>query len=221
MKELVPEYVVPCRKTIKNYLTKKYEDQKAKLILSLEGQRISFTTDHWTSLANESYMTVTAHYIDLQWELQSAVLQTVLMSERHTGENIATRLQECATEFNIPQSNVMAVVRDGAANMGAAMDILNKRGMKVDSVECVAHTLQLAVKAGLASEGLDDLLSKCRKLVGHFKHSAQATTHLKARQQDEKDTYLILTQECKTRWNSTYMMLDRLIRLRWPISKVK
>ena len=47
------------------------------------------TTDIWTGLAMESYLTVTAHYIDKSWELQAFVLETLPFLERHTGVNIA------------------------------------------------------------------------------------------------------------------------------------
>ena len=222
MHELVPNYVVPCRKTIKAHIKRLYEDKKAQVIGNMEGQYVTLTTDHWTSLGNQAYMTVTAHYINVDWELRSAVLQTVLMPERHTGTNIATRLENCVDEFQIPKNNVVAVVRDGAANMGAAMGQLHERGLDWKSVECVGHTLQLAVKAGIHLSSFEDMLSKCHKLVGHFKHSTQATHHLKKRQEEESttDPYLVLKQDCKTRWNSTFMMLDRLLYLRWPISKV-
>jgi hypothetical protein len=35
----------------------------------------------------------------------------------------------------------------------------------------MAHTLQLSIKQGLKFCNIDGLLSKCRKIVGHFKRS--------------------------------------------------
>lgn len=51
---------------------------------------------------------------------------------------------------------------------------------------CVAHTLNLAVQAGLAIDGLRSnsekkkgLLDKCKSIVSHFKHSQIATANLR------------------------------------------
>ncbi|KAJ8889620.1 hypothetical protein PR048_009120 [Dryococelus australis] len=45
-----------------------------------------------------------------------------------------------------------------------------------DHIPCLAHTLQLVLKEGLlGSKLVTNLLSQCRRLVGHFKHSAHAT----------------------------------------------
>ena len=55
---------------------------------------LAFTTDIWTSRATEAYMMITAHYISDEWKLESNVLCTSEIAERHTGANIASRIQE-------------------------------------------------------------------------------------------------------------------------------
>ena len=54
---------------------------------------VALTTDIWTSMATEAYMTVAAHYIDPNWKLQNFVLETLLFPERHTAVNIAEKLK--------------------------------------------------------------------------------------------------------------------------------
>ena len=65
---------------------------------------------------------------------------------------------------------------------------------------------------------MQKLLAKCRRLVGHFKHSALATNGLEEKQKalGFKPT-LHLVQEVATRWNSTFHMLQRLALLKQPI----
>ena len=46
---------------------------------------IALTTDIWTSQAVEAYITVTTHYLDPSWKMQSYVLQASAFPERHTG----------------------------------------------------------------------------------------------------------------------------------------
>ena len=71
-----PEFTVPLRKTITAKLEKLYDDNANELRTRLASvAKLSLTTDSWTALTTESYLTVTCHYI-LNWEIQSAVLQT-------------------------------------------------------------------------------------------------------------------------------------------------
>ena len=42
----------------------------------------------------------------------------------------------------------------------------------------MAHTLQLSISHGIKTGGIDKVLAKCRKIVGHFKHSSTKTTVL-------------------------------------------
>ena len=58
-------------------------------------------SDHWTSPANQSYITVLREYIDKNWNMQSVVLATRKTEKRHTGVNIASDMTEIAKEFEI------------------------------------------------------------------------------------------------------------------------
>ena len=62
------------------------------------------------------------------------------------------------------------------------------------------------------------LLHKCRRLVGHFKHSALATNGLEQKQKALGFTSIRhVIQEVSTRWNSTFHMVQRLVQLKQPI----
>ena len=54
-----------------------------------EAQSVASTTDIQTSVADEPYMSVTAHCIDLNWVMQAFALETFAFLERYTGVNIA------------------------------------------------------------------------------------------------------------------------------------
>lgn len=40
----------------------------------MKNQHFAMTSDHWTSMAGNSYLAVTAHFINEQWELESLTL---------------------------------------------------------------------------------------------------------------------------------------------------
>jgi len=66
-------------------------------------------------------------------------------------------------------------MRDNAKNMSKAMDEVG-----VISLGCLAHTLQLSVKAGLESQrAIDDAVSVCRRIATHFGHSTLAKDRLR------------------------------------------
>jgi len=86
------------------------------------------------------------------------------------------------------------------------------------SIVCVAHRLQNAVKNAVEKQSMQKILAKCRRLVGHFKHSALATNGLNRKQKTlgfKKS--LRVVQEVPTRWNSTFYMMQRLVQLKQPI----
>ncbi|XP_065891560.1 zinc finger BED domain-containing protein 4-like [Dysidea avara] len=86
------------------------------------------------------------------------------------------------------------------------------------SIVCVAHRLQNAVKHAVEKQSMQKMLAKCRRLVGHFKHSALATNGLIKKQKTLGFKKLLhVVQEVPTRWNSTFYMMQRLVQLKQPI----
>ena len=66
----------------------------------------------------------------------------------------------------------------------------------------------------------DRLTLAVKNIVSHFSHSVVATEALKNMQQQMNITGKKLINSCPTRWNSTYEMLDRILKLWWPITAV-
>ena len=82
---LEPDYTMPCRKTVTSRVIKLYQDCSAKIKRLLDQiMYVALTTDCWTSLTTTSYMTVTCHYIDQEWQMQAHALATQNIEERHT-----------------------------------------------------------------------------------------------------------------------------------------
>ena len=77
---------------------------------------------------------------------------------------------------------------------------------------CFAHTLQLVIHDGILSQRyVQDILAKCRRIVGHFKHSQLAFSRLKDIQATLGIPHLRFKQDVVTRWNSTLYMLQSII----------
>ncbi|XP_034147378.1 zinc finger BED domain-containing protein 4-like [Esox lucius] len=178
---------------------------------------IALTTDIWTSLATETYLGVTCHFRTEDWNMKSLTLATMPLEERHTGVNIATWLEEVVTKFNISLDSIKAVVHDNGSNVVAALKLLAEKHNWV-SVRCTGHTLQLVVNHSLKETSISKALGAARTLVEHFRRSELANTKLKEKQQQMNTPEHKLIQDVATQWNSTYLMLERLLEQRWPFT---
>ena len=108
---------------------------------------------------------------------------------------------------------------DNARNAINAMRNVDTHPINVE-VTCAAHTLQLCVMDVLKREDVDKIFSAARKVVAHFKHSNIAATNLKLKQEQLGMKKLKLIQSCKTRWDSSYAMIKRLITNRSAVMNV-
>jgi len=217
---LEPDYKVPSATHMAKCLTDMYETAKSRLTEVLkDSQHIALSTDIWTSIATQAYITVTAHFISPDWELKTFVLQTMSFPENHTAENIAEKVKGILANFCLDCGGVVAVVHDQGSNMEAFARLM-KAEFGWESTNCAAHRIQLCVEDGLKIDAIAQLLATCRKLVGHFKHSTVATAALADRQKRMGMPVKRVIQDCSTRWNSSYYLLERLVETRWPISAV-
>ncbi|XP_050314913.1 E3 SUMO-protein ligase ZBED1-like [Anthonomus grandis grandis] len=211
VKTLNPSYDIPNRYTIsKSLIPARYEEVLLKCRSLLANARKGcITTDCWTSINTESFIGVTAHFIDEHFKIKSILLACQLLSDRHTSLNLAETLREIAIDWNI-QNKIILAVSDNAANIKSA--ITKELGWKFFG--CFAHSLNLVVTDGLnVNSEIISLISKIKVIVGHFKRSALSNEKLRALQKKSGKEPLKLIQDVATRWNSTFYMLKRFVEL--------
>lgn len=189
--------VMPSRKTVARRLPDIVSSTKDCVRKKLsESKYIALTSDGWTDdFRKISYNTVTAHYFDSQLKLQSCILDTSPVEEGKTADVLGKAVANVIGEFGLTMQQV-TIVTDNAANMVAAFRDRCHR------ISCFAHCLNLVVN-DMLSAGNDDfqnLLTNCKSLVRHFKHTGL-----------QKELTKTLKQECPTRWNSTYTMLESIL----------
>lgn len=92
--------------------------------------------------------------------------------------------------------------------------------MEKSGLTCAAHSLQLAVNKTLSDDEIQIILTKSSKIVCHFKHSSIAMKALEKMQEQLNKPKLTLLQYCKTRWSSSFLMLERLYLNRISIMNV-
>ena len=85
----------------------------------------ALTTDAWTSRATESYVTHTVHYINKMWNLCSHFLETAELQEEHSAINLADKLTEILSRWNLQDSQIVAATTDNARNIVNALEMLS------------------------------------------------------------------------------------------------
>lgn len=179
-------------------------------------KKCTFTTDLWTAQhQNRGYISLTVHYVNEYFKLQSKCLQTQEVTTDHTSISIETVLSSMLSSWNI-RDKVCGAATDNASNMVNAIRML----AGVQHFPCVAHTLQLSVKSGLNVSRVQRVLGRCRKLVEHFNKSSKQTYKLREKQEMLQLPKHRLIQECITRWGSTLHMIERLMEQQAAIAAV-
>lgn len=205
-------YKLPTRATIMNRIKQLYEVHKSRVCDEIkEAEFVSLTGDFWTSLANDSYLGVTMHWIGNEWNYNDVTLQVKQVLGKHTADQCSIEFEEVAEEWGVTDK-VVAICTDNARNI-----VLGIERSRYANVRCAAHTIQLSINKALTVASVDKLLVKCRKIVGHFKHSSQMESKLLFKQKELGLGETKVQQDIATRWNSTYIMVQSLLKIREAI----
>ena len=162
MDYVCPGYSMPTRNTIKHRIFKQYATRKEELKEDLAGATCGLTSDHWTSVSTEPYITVTAHTITPDWEMESHVLEAKETTESHTGVNIATDMIKAAGDWDIQAEGW---VHDQARNMKSAATEIKERlptEGNFESIDCGAHMLQTSIKPALELDEAAHLIKRAK-----------------------------------------------------------
>lgn len=98
------------------------------------------TTDLWSSRTMDPYMSLTIHYIDEDFAMQSRCLQTSFFPQDHTGESIAQGLREAMASWSLQEDRLVCITTDNGANVVKAASLNNWTRL-----QCFGHRLHLAI----------------------------------------------------------------------------
>ena len=208
---LDPRYNLPSRTHFaQKVIPEIYKETRFVVEKALEQSPVvAVTTDGWTSRATVSYVTITAHTMNDDYQMQDFVLQTRALCESHTGDNIADVLTDAADEWKLLRPNqTIPITTDNATNMDAAVRIAE--GF-CPHIPCFAHTVNLACQRGLKVPAVARLLGRVRRIVSFFHRSTTAAAMLKRKQALLQLPIHKLTNDVSTRWNSSLEMLERYV----------
>ncbi|TXG49073.1 hypothetical protein EZV62_024948 [Acer yangbiense] len=229
MKTVQPLFTVVSRNTIKNDILKIYDYKRSKTMQLLErnDSMIAITTDMWTSNKKKGFMAVSAHFIDESWKLQSRILRFIYVPWPHTSEILAEALMDCVLDWNVDRK-ISTITVDNCTTNNAMIRILVDKisggslllGGKFFHMRCCAHILNLIVK-----EGLDVIVGSVEKICDSVVFWAASPKRegkkFEATRQLNIHSGKKLSLDCKTRWNSTYLMLNSALIYKDVFARLK
>ncbi len=202
------------------------EKQKLQRFLRKSCQRISVTTDTWTSVTNANYMCLTAHFIDNEWKLQHRVLNFCVI-DSHRGDEIAREIEDCLRPWGLCEKLFTVTVDNASSNDVACanlkeMLIANGSAIKESEnlhMRCVAHIANLIVSNGLKE--LVPVIKKVRVVVKYVKSSSSRNNMFTEQAEKCKVDYTCtLKLDVVTRWNSTYLMLEVALKYKQVFARL-
>ena len=98
-----PKYARVSRQTTTRDIQKYFTDCKAKLVetFGTSVNCVCLTSNIWSGNAKEDYLSVVAHYINSDWQLEKRVLGLVLIDVSHSGQNIADRIASVLADYGL------------------------------------------------------------------------------------------------------------------------
>jgi hypothetical protein len=207
--------------------------------------KVSFTVDGWTSPNSQAFLAITAHWIDLEWRLREVLLDFAPLSGSHTGENICSTFVASCDRFGV-LPKILAITTDSASTNGVFLrsveEVCANRGIAFSKrdghVRCAAHVFNIAVQELLKrihaeaaehegeymASGSDvsslGCMQKLRRLIAKIRASPQRIEKLANQCELSGVPKLEAILDVRTRWNSTYKMLQRAEKIRAPLTTV-
>ncbi|XP_073153840.1 zinc finger BED domain-containing protein RICESLEEPER 2-like [Henckelia pumila] len=204
-----PLFKVPSRNIIKRDILKMYDFEKAKVLSLLESNkgRIALSTDMWTASNQRKFAYV---------------------RPPHTSEVLANVIVKSMMDWNIDR-NISTITVDNCSTNDSLMNYVMHKldhstlmlGESLFHMCCVAHILNLVVQDGLNI--IAPSVEKIRESVTYWRASPK-------REQKFDDVARIvmrnmnakkLVLDCKTRWNSTYLMIMTVISFKEMFARLR
>lgn len=202
-----------------------FKDEQQKLSQRFSNiSEISITTDIWSASTKKSFATYTGHFFN-NGSVESTVIHFTRIKHPHNAANLQLELEKVIWTFGL-QSKIFSITSDDASNNRASINLFNsvrsfQNLQPIKRVSCFCHMIHNVVIYVIDENAFDSMILKVRKLANTVHMSGRLREELSQRCANHASIRnLTVITDCKTRWNSTYLMLQRLIELREPMDEL-
>ena len=146
--------------------------------------------------------------------MKSYHLATREVIDAHTAETLSQELSDVIIEWEI-DGKIFGITTDNAKNVTNAV-------VTLDYIHfgCIGHTPQLSISKGTQLGFIVRVLGRVHKLIEHFHRSTNTMYGLWKKQELLGIPEHAMIKQCETRWNSTFAMLERVIKQQQAICAV-
>nr|XP_033810634.1 zinc finger BED domain-containing protein 1-like [Geotrypetes seraphini]XP_033810635.1 zinc finger BED domain-containing protein 1-like [Geotrypetes seraphini] len=217
---LEPGFSIPSPVQLASMLWHKYNVVKQHLEHYLHtAQAIVLSLDIWASQPNQTYLTISANFIDCNWRLARCILETQPMHGHKGDDFLGEKLCSVLAEFELSPRSVFCVMHDQLSNMLANSPVLRDT-YGWTSLCCTAHMLHICISTALQADSVQEALAAARDIISYFQQDAKATCSLNTKLEAMSKTKLKLILDMPSRWITTLEMCESLLDLKWAIMSV-
>ncbi|KAM9306409.1 E3 SUMO-protein ligase ZBED1-like [Pholidichthys leucotaenia] len=212
-----PKYQPPSRKYFAEVaLPKLYNETRQALYEKLDTVLFfSATTDLWSSRSLQPYLSLTVHYIDENWSLNSCCLQTTYFPEDHAGELIAQGLKDSLALWKLDEEKMVCMTTDSGTNMMKALKL-----NQWTHLSCFGHRLHNAIENACKDARIERAVGVCKKVISAFSFSWKKRRDMAVVQTELGLPEHQLISESPTRWGSRQQMIERILEQEKAIGQI-
>ena len=175
----------------------------------------AFTTDMWRSRSLDSYMALTCHYINGDFELVKLVPFIQYFGQNHhTGANLSVMMDQFMSALGLEGEEFRKyVVCDNASNNVVMIRLSDD----IQDYRCAIHTLALCVKDIFQLEILtikvQTCIWKCKEVAKYVRRSELNRNDLRDACKTMEIGFIMPKKPVDTRWNSVEANVTSILRL--------
>jgi len=174
---LCPDAIMISRNIVKADIGRMYIKEKTVLkgLLDSIPSKICLTTYLWTSINTEGFISLTTNFVDLNWKLNSKLLNFCHMPPPHTGFVLSKKIYEFLQDWEL-EKKIFSITLDNASANDVLQNTLRSQlilqnglicGGELFHVRCCAHILNLIVQEGLKVFG--EALNQIRNSIKYVR----------------------------------------------------
>ncbi|XP_058774942.1 zinc finger BED domain-containing protein RICESLEEPER 2-like [Vicia villosa] len=197
--QMQPQFTIPSRRAIARDCFQIYLDEKVRLkaLFKSDCNRVAITTDCWTSVQNLNYLTLTAHFIDKDWQYQKRIISFASIPN-HRGKTVGKKVEDVLKEWGL--KNVSTITVDNAASNDVAVKYLEQKIRNMNGLFLDGFGFHMRYVRSSPHRAL-----KFNECVGYANITCKKLVCL----------------DVSTRWNSTYLMLDAVEKYESAFDKLE